>query len=173
MLKNTGGQKIGVFAYTAATGIAKTGDAANITAHLSLDFGAAAQSNDVNPTELNATYMAGWYVFELTQAETNAEVLILSASSATAGVVVDQVQVFTQDASIASRATLTEIIAGISEGGHDLQEMLRILLAHAVGLANGGNTTTLRFRDQADTKDRIVMTVDADGNRSAVALDGS
>jgi hypothetical protein len=109
LYRNVSSQKIAVFAYTAATGAAKTGDAANITAYLSKDFGAAAQTNDVNPTELDATNMPGWYVFDLMQAETNAEVLVLAAKSATAGVVVDQMQVFTQDASISSRASQASV----------------------------------------------------------------
>jgi len=50
----------------------------------------------VNPTELDATNMPGWYVFDLTQAETNGEVLIFAPKSATSGVVLDQLQVFTE-----------------------------------------------------------------------------
>lgn len=69
--------------------------------------------------------------------------------------------------------TVADIIAGISEGDLDLQEMLRIILAGVAGKASGGGTTEVSFRDQADTKDRIVMTVDEDGNRTAVTVDGS
>lgn len=69
--------------------------------------------------------------------------------------------------------TVADIIAGIREGSLDLQEMLRVILAAAAGKASGGGTTEVTFRDQADTKDRIVMTVDEDGNRTAVTVDGS
>jgi len=96
LYKNTAGQKIGVFAYTASTGAAKTGDAANITCYESIGFAAADQLDDVNPTELDATNMPGWYVFDLTQAETNGEVLIFAPKSSTSGVVLDQIQVFTE-----------------------------------------------------------------------------
>jgi len=102
-------QKIAVFAYTASTGAAKTGDAAQITAYISKDFAAGAATNDVNPTEMDATNMPGWYVFDLTQAETNAEVIVLAPKSSTSGVVLDQVQVFTQDAAISSRASQTSV----------------------------------------------------------------
>ncbi len=96
--KNTAGQKIAVFAYTAATGAAKTGDAANITAYLSKDGAAPAAITDTNPAELDATNMPGWYVFDLTQAETDAELLIIAPLSATSGVLLDQLQLFTTTA---------------------------------------------------------------------------
>jgi hypothetical protein len=107
--KNVASQKIGVFAYDSSDGSAKTGDAGNITAYISLDFAAPAQTNDVNPTELDATNAPGWYVFDLTQGETNAEVIILAAQSATADILIEQVQVVTQDASISSRATQASV----------------------------------------------------------------
>lgn len=69
--------------------------------------------------------------------------------------------------------TVADIIAGISEGSLDLQEMLRIMLAALAGKAAGGGTTTITFRDRADTKARITATVDANGNRQNVILDGS
>jgi hypothetical protein len=64
-------------------------------------------------------------------------------------------------------------VYGIGEGTLDLQEMLRIILAAMAGKATGGGTTSIAFRDQADAKNRIAMTVDASGNRSAVTVDGS
>lgn len=109
LYKNVASQKIAVFAYTASTGAAKTGDAAQITAYISKDFAAGAATNDVNPTEMDATNMPGWYVFDLTQAETNAEVIVLAPKSSTSGVVLDQAQVFTQDAAISSRASQTSV----------------------------------------------------------------
>lgn len=69
--------------------------------------------------------------------------------------------------------TLADIIAGITDGTLDLQEMMRIITAFAAGLSNGGGTITHIFRDSADSKDRITATVDADGNRTNVVLDGS
>lgn len=109
LYKNVASQKIAVFAYTASTGAAKTGDAAQITAYISKDFAAGAATNDANPTEMDATNMPGWYVFDLTQAETNAEVIVLAPKSSTSGVVLDQAQVFTQDAAISSRASQTSV----------------------------------------------------------------
>ena len=51
-----------------------------------------------------------------------------------------------------------------------VRQALRILLGLAGGKSSGGGTT---FRNPGDTKDRIVATVDGDGNRTAVTLDAS
>ncbi|MFH1596714.1 MAG: hypothetical protein ABIG94_10160 [Pseudomonadota bacterium] len=39
--------------------------------------------------------------------------------------------------------------------------------------SSGGGTSTVKFRDHADSKDRIIATVDSSGNRTDVILDGS
>jgi hypothetical protein len=86
MFKNVASQKVAVFAWDNAAGAAKTGDAANITAQISIDGGATAATNDVNPTELDATDAPGTYIFDLTQAETNGDMIILQAASATSDI---------------------------------------------------------------------------------------
>lgn len=93
--KNRAGQKLAVFAVD-SSGAAKTGDAANITAYISKDGGAAAATNDVNPTELDATNAEGVYLFDLTQAETNADLIVLAPKSATSGVTLRPVIVYTE-----------------------------------------------------------------------------
>lgn len=52
-------------------------------------------------------------------------------------------------------------------------ELMRLVFSALLGLASGLATTTARFRDKADTKDRITATVDANGNRTAVTLDAT
>ena len=64
-------------------------------------------------------------------------------------------------------------IAGITDGIHDQQEMMRIMFSALSGKSSGGGTPTLKHRDSGDTKDRITATVDSDGNRTAMTLDGS
>lgn len=86
LLKNVASQKIAVFAYDVAAGAGKTGDQANITAQISKDFGGSAALNDTNPVQLDATNHPGWYVFDLLQAETNADCIIITVSSTTAGI---------------------------------------------------------------------------------------
>ena len=98
MKKNVASQTIAVYAWDTSADTTKTGDAANITAYISKDGAAGVQSNDVNPTELDATNMPGVYVFDLTQAETNANMFVISAKSATANITLAPVQVQTESA---------------------------------------------------------------------------
>lgn len=51
-----------------------------------------------------------------------------------------------------------------------VREAFRIILAACAGKLSGAATATVSIRDTNDSKNRIVATVDADGNRSAVTL---
>ena len=84
MQKNAAGQKWEVFAFNKTNSNPVTGDAANITANLRKDHGAAAAVADTNPTELED----GRYVFDLAQAETNGDYLALYPESSTSNVAV-------------------------------------------------------------------------------------
>ena len=116
--KNVASQKIGVYAYdptvTPGTSPSKTGDAANITAEISLDGAASTATNDVNPTELDATDHPGIYLFDLTQAETNADLINISAVSATSNVLLDPVQVLTLPGDSTSLSANTVKLSGDS-----------------------------------------------------------
>ena len=59
------------------------------------------------------------------------------------------------------------------EAGVTLRQALRIMLAALAGKADGAASTTMHFRDPADTKNRITATVDTDGNRTSIILDTS
>ncbi len=80
--RNVANQKWRVFAFNRNTNIPVTGDAANITAKIAKDWAAAAATNDVNPTEVED----GFYNFDLTQAESDGDVLDLFPESSTADV---------------------------------------------------------------------------------------
>jgi hypothetical protein len=82
MKKNVAGQRWIVFAFDRTDNTPKTGDAAQITAKIAKDGAAAGATDDTNPTELED----GFYEFDLTQAETNADELWLTAESSTADV---------------------------------------------------------------------------------------
>jgi hypothetical protein len=60
---------------------------------------------------------------------------------------------------------------GAVEGTITLRQALSAILAACAGKSNGGGTTTIHFRNQADDKNRITATVDGDGNRTAITLD--
>lgn len=70
-------------------------------------------------------------------------------------------------------ATLVDgdISQQIVEGNITVQGALRAALSALVGLLSGAGGASVAFRDTGDTKDRIIATVDADGNRLAVTLD--
>lgn len=86
MQKNTAGQKWIVFAFGgaghASEGEPITGDAANITANVRIDGGAANAVDDTNPTELED----GYYVFDITAAESNGDLISMHPESSTANV---------------------------------------------------------------------------------------
>jgi len=96
MYKNVASQKVAVFAWDGAAGAAKTGDSANITAQISIDGGATAATDDANPWELDATDAPGIYIFDMTQAETNGDLIIVNAVSSTDDIVIRPVIIYTQ-----------------------------------------------------------------------------
>lgn len=57
------------------------------------------------------------------------------------------------------------------ETGYTAEELMRLLSASLLGKLAGATGTTITIRDVNDTIDRIVATVDGDGNRDAVTLD--
>lgn len=63
--------------------------------------------------------------------------------------------------------------ANAIETGWTARMVLRILAAAVAGKLSGAATATNVIRSIIDAKDRITATVDADGNRSNVTLDGS
>jgi hypothetical protein len=70
-----------------------------------------------------------------------------------------------------SAPSVAQIWAREVEGGFSAEEVLRLVAAALLGKASGASGTEIAFRDLADTKDRIVATVDQYGNRSDVELD--
>lgn len=77
--------------------------------------------------------------------------------------------------SAAQDTKLTEVHGELRaiEGGEHHSWFMRIFLAALGNKLAGAATTTITMRDKADTKDRITATVDADGNRGPVTLDGA
>ena len=63
----------------------------------------------------------------------------------------------------------TEVI----EGSYTAAELLRIIAAAVAGVLSGAATTTITIQGVDGATDRIVATVDTDGNRTGITLDGS
>jgi hypothetical protein len=124
MQKNVASQKLIVFAFDATTNLPKTGDAANLTAYVSKDYGSVTVLGDTTATEMDATNAKGYYLFDLTQGETNANTLLFSAKSTTANIVVVGAPstVFTDPPNystllVDSSGNLTGSIGSIAAGG--------------------------------------------------------
>lgn len=87
-------------------------------------------------------------------------------------------QAASDDATLAAIAalndiTVAELLDAVVEGSTTLEGALRLMLSILTGEVTGGGTTTITYRDIGDTKNRVVFTVDASGNRSAVTRDAS
>ncbi len=72
----------------------------------------------------------------------------------------------------ANADALLDRSAGV-ETGLTFRQAMRLISSVLLGKVTGAATATNTFRDTNDTKDRVVSTVDTDGNRSAVTLDAS
>lgn len=67
-----------------------------------------------------------------------------------------------------STATIDLIHDEVVEGSTTHRQAQRLMLSILTGESSGGGTSTLVFRDIGDTKTRVSVTVDANGNRTAV-----
>ena len=146
--KNVASQKLAVYAYDTSAGAAKTGDAANITAEISKDGAASAATNDANPTELDATDHPGIYIFDLTQAETNADLVIVSAVSSTS-------------ADISIEPVIAYTVPGTNAG----------VLAALADVAHGGSAATITAKGITVTAtDAATAAVTLTGNTTGAGL---
>lgn len=123
-LKNTAGQKVNILLINSITGDPLAGDASNITAKISIDSGAAASLSDTNPAELDATNFPGLYVFDLTQSETNGDVITIKATSTTASTQADLINIYTvavsdYQADISSLPTALQIYNYFTVSGNE------------------------------------------------------
>ena len=82
MQKNVASQKWVVYAWDTTGPTPKTGDASNITANLRIDGAGANAVDDTNPSELED----GYYIFDITQAESNGDLLLIAPASATGNI---------------------------------------------------------------------------------------
>lgn len=111
MYRNTASQKIAVVARD-VNNIPLDDAAANITAKVSKDGGGMVATNDTNPAELSAADAPGVYLFDMTQAETDADLLVLQAVTTTSGVHFEPVTIHTDNQDLAAGAIKTTTFAG-------------------------------------------------------------
>ncbi len=66
-----------------------------------------------------------------------------------------------------------ELLGTAADGTMTIGQAFKIMLSALVGKVSGAGTSTITFRDVDDTKNRIVATVDGNGNRTSVTKDVS
>lgn len=97
---------------------------------------------------------------------------ITSASFATGAITATAIAADAIGASELAADAVTEIANAIAaltvDTGMTLQNAMKLVLAAAAGKVSGAAGTTVTIRDTTDTYDRIVATVDASGNRTAL-----
>lgn len=76
----------------------------------------------------------------------------------------------TTDITALNDISVADILAGETESGLTLAHAIQLMTSALALKASGGGTTTVTFRNYGDTKNRITMTVDANGNRSEVVV---
>ena len=140
-------QKWVVFAFDETTGIEQIDDQNQITANIRIDGGSPNAIDDVNPTQLED----GYYVFDVTAAETDGSLLLICPVSSTA-----DIQVVGVPGSI---YTHENVICGISDGAGSTTTIVTSLeTTHSLATndaLNGrvvifdANTTTVALRQQA------------------------
>ena len=76
-----------------------------------------------------------------------------------------------ESAQLMALPSASDIVTTAIDGTTTLAESLRLSNAVLGGKVSGAGTGTETFRDIADTVDRVVVTVDSSGNRTAITLD--
>jgi hypothetical protein len=137
LFKNVAGQGVHVYAYDSTTGLPKTGDAANITAYISLD-GVADALADTNPAEVSSANLPGVYYFTLDQAETNCNSFALYAKSATSNVRLEPLIGFTTGAAVTQTG---DAYAVVNSGTYGNSALNTRLSSTGVVLTSGERTT--------------------------------
>jgi hypothetical protein len=77
------------------------------------------------------------------------------------------------DAMALTAAAVDAIADEVYENGLTLRQIVRLVLAAVAGKADGFPGGPIHYRDNADTKARVTATIDANGNRTVVAVDGT
>ncbi len=150
MFKNVASQKIQVYAFDTTTGAPKTGDAANLTAYVAKDYGSVTVLGDTSATEMSSTNAKGWYLFDLTQGETNGDCLLFTGKSSTANIEIVGQVIYTVPASFTSFTTPPTAI-----------ENADALLDRDMSTGTDSGSTTVRTARQALRAIRNKMAVSA------------
>jgi hypothetical protein len=129
------------------------------------------------PVQIGATDM---YRVVIAAGENTGSMMALGGTSSTADVVLIPVywtntsNVVQVEGADATDAIGDAVADEVYEGAMTFREMTRIFLSVLAGLSSGGGTDDIAFRDLANAKNRVRVTVDSSGNRTVIiTLDGS
>lgn len=166
--KNVASQKWVVFAFDLTDNTAKTGDAAQITAEVSIDGAAGDTVDDTNPTELED----GYYVFDIAQAETNGDYIVMMPESSTGDIQVIGVPMgvwttapYFSVLSIDSSGRLDIIkVAGTTQTANDMSGDINTILTDTeaqdttteIRTLMTGSDTTVATQAKQDTIDNYI-----------------
>lgn len=84
---------------------------------------------------------------------------------------IDEVRTGTFAPLTAAEVVTALLDTAVVETGYSVRNSLRLMLAALAGKVSGAPTTSVTIRNPNDTKNRIVATVDSNGNRSAITTD--
>lgn len=169
MFKNVAA-KFMVFAFDATTNVPKTGDAANITAYVSKDYGTVTVLADTSATEMDATNAPGYYLFDAAQGETNADCLMVSGKSSTANI-----KIIGAPAVIYTRPTTGWLAPTTAARTLTVDASGNVTLADAVahGGTLGSSTATLalsRFNATSQTSNTSAFTATGNGTGNGATI---
>jgi hypothetical protein len=125
-----------------------------------------------NPAAVGGTGSALW-TLTLSATELQASEIIVQIIDSATKAVEDQCLVIYTYGNASAKipqdwSDLEDIFDATVEGSTTLVQALRLMLSILTGKSSGGGSATLVFRDIGDTKNRLSVTVDSDGNRTAV-----
>jgi len=151
LLKNVASQGVFLYDYTISTGVAKTGDASNITGYWSLDGGTATVFGTANPTEVSSSHMPGVYWQPLAQGETNGNAIAYCWASSTSGCAIQPLTVLTTGAGLPNSDILAAILAkalsspraidSVADGSLLVSDALWAALCWAAGQVSASGTS--------------------------------
>lgn len=143
---------------------------------LSKNGGAYGAKNESSNASSDAS-LAGWYTCPLNTTDTSASgILQLAVHVAGALPVWDSWMVVSANVYDAMGGTdllnvnADDLLNTTVDSTYDLQAILQIMAAVMAGKVTGGNTSTITFRDLGDGTNRVVATVDSNGNRTNVVI---
>lgn len=173
--KNEAGQTIQVFAFNTVSGAEVIGDAANISVAIRKNDGVAAPLSDTSGSEPDALLLPGYYDFDLTQAETNANKLQFAAVSSTPNVtcIVEPSIIYPADRSIVIGPIITHrqlVLVRGDEYSSDTDQPLEFTLDELAGMTITDPVFLLRRQRHTQTIEGTASVVPGDPPVVTVAL---